>query len=86
MNGVEPMNDLDRACLMHDVETEPRGPYRSGGNPVKVRAADLKLEEEARAIARVVTGKLRIEALIVVAAMQANRLRTSRGGPLPQVE
>lgn len=86
MNGVEPMNDLDRACLMHDMETEPRGPYRSRGNPIKVRAADLKLEQEAGAIARVSTGKLRIEALIVVAAMQANRLRASRGGPLPLIE
>ena len=72
------MNELDAACLVHDLETETRGPRRSGGDPVKTRAADLELEEKAREIARRSVGKLRTEALIVVAAMQANRLRPSR--------
>lgn len=84
LEGVEPMNELDAACLMHDLQTETRGPRRAGGDPVKTRAADLKLEEEARAIARRSTGQARIQALIVVAAMQANRLRASRAGPLPE--
>lgn len=83
LEGVKPVNDLDAACLMHDLETEPRGPYRSGGNPLKVLAADAQLEQQARAIARRSTGIERTQALIVVAAMQANRLRASRGGLLP---
>lgn len=78
LEGVEPINDLDRACLMHDLHTESRGPYLSAGNPIKIRAADAKLEEEARAIAKVSIGTMQIQALIVVAAMQANRLRPSR--------
>ena len=42
-NNVEPMDALDKACLEHDLSTEPRGPYTSGGVPAKLRAADRKL-------------------------------------------
>ena len=42
-NNVEPMDALDKACLVHDLSTEPRGPYTSGGIPAKLRAADRKL-------------------------------------------
>lgn len=80
--GVEPINELDAACLMHDLETEPRGPYRSGGDPLKVLAADRQLEQQARAIARTTTGVHRQQALFVVRAMQLNRLRASRSGPI----
>lgn len=72
------MNQLDAACLVHDLHTEARGPNRAGNDPVKILAADAQLEEAARAIARTNDGKIRLEALIVVAAMQANRLRASR--------
>lgn len=80
--GVEPMNELDAACLMHDLETEPRGPYRSGGDPAKVLEADIELEKQARAIADRTEGPERLAALGVAVAMQMNRLRVSRGGPL----
>ena len=42
-DGVQPMDALDKACLTHDLSTEPRGPYTSGGVPAKLRAADRKL-------------------------------------------
>ena len=42
-NKVEPMDALDKAALEHDLSTEPRGPYTSGGVPAKLRAADRKL-------------------------------------------
>ena len=42
-NGVQPVDALDAACLEHDMVTEPRGPYTSGGSPAKLRAADRKL-------------------------------------------
>lgn len=80
--GVEPVNELDAACLMHDLETEPRGPYRSGGDPTKILEADAKLEEQARAIADRTEGPERLAALGVAVAMQMNRLRVSRGGSL----
>lgn len=78
LEGVEPMNELDAACLVHDLQTETRGPYLSAGDPVKIRQADAKLEQEARAIAARSSGTARAQALIVAAAMQANRLRASR--------
>lgn len=42
-NGVEPVDALDKACLAHDMVTEPRGPYTSGGVPAKLLTADRKL-------------------------------------------
>ena len=82
--GVEPINELDRACLMHDLHTEPRGPYLSAGDPVKIAAADSDLQQQAGALAGTMRSQIdRQAALLVVVAMQANRLRASRGGVLP---
>ena len=82
--GVEPVNELDRACLMHDLHTEPRGPYLSAGDPVKIARADADLQEQAGALAGTMRSQIdRAAALAVVVAMQANRLRVSRGGMLP---
>ncbi len=46
--GVLPMDELDAACYAHDLVTEPRGPYTSGGDPRKLRSADAKLMKVAR--------------------------------------
>ena len=45
--GVEAMDRLDSAALEHDLVTEPRGPYTSKGDPMKLRAADRKLMKAA---------------------------------------
>ena len=42
-NNVKPMNNIDAACLKHDLVTEPRGPYSGKNNPGKMRAADRQL-------------------------------------------
>jgi len=82
--GVEPVNELDRACLMHDLHTEPRGPYLSAGDPVKIARADAELQQKAGALAGTLSSQSdRNAAMMVVLAMQANRLRASRGGLLP---
>jgi len=82
--GVEPINELDKACLMHDLHTEPRGPYLSAGDPIKITAADAQLQQQAGALAGTMQSQVdRQAALLVVIAMQANRLRRSRGGLLP---
>jgi len=82
LEGVEPVNELDRACLMHDLHTEHRGPYLSAGDPVKIAAADAQLQQEAGRLAGTFQSQVdRTAALTVVLAMQANRLRPSRREP-----
>ena len=69
---------------MHDLHTEPRGPYLSAGDPIKIAAADAQLQQQAGALAGTLPSQIdRNAALMVVLAMQANRLRLSRGGLLP---
>lgn len=69
---------------MHDLHTEPRGPYLSAGDPIKIAAADSELQQQAGAFAGTAQSQIdRNAALLVVIAMQANRLRASRGGLLP---
>jgi hypothetical protein len=69
---------------MHDLHTEPRGPYLSGGDPIKIARADAELQQQAGALAGTMRSQIdRQVALAVVVAMQANRLRLSRGGLLP---
>ncbi len=43
VNKVQPIDDLDKLCLAHDIWTEPRGPYRSRGKRDLLRAADRRL-------------------------------------------
>jgi len=45
--NVEPMDELDAACLQHDIVTEPRGPHLGKGNPMKLRSADRTLRNIA---------------------------------------
>lgn len=78
-NKVEPMNDLDRACLAHDLDTEIRGPRRAR-TKAQVRASDKRLERRALQIAKARAtrpGERRL-AWIVYAAMRGNRWRPSR--------
>ncbi len=42
-NKVQPVDALDRLCYLHDLDTEPRGPYRSRGDREKLRASDRRL-------------------------------------------
>lgn len=42
-NGVKPVNEIDAACLEHDLVTEPRGPHTGDGKPWAMRAADRVL-------------------------------------------
>ena len=42
-DGVEPVNEIDAACLDHDLVTEPRGPHTGKGRPWAMRAADQAL-------------------------------------------
>ena len=51
-NKVQPMDSLDKACKSHDMVTEPRGPYTSGGSPSKLRAADRKLIRDAKKLVK----------------------------------
>lgn len=50
--GVEPVDKLDAAALVHDRATEPRGPYTSKGKPRLLRKADRILMHEARRLLR----------------------------------
>jgi len=51
-NNVEPMDRLDAACVKHDMVTEPRGPYTSGGDSSKLRAADRRLIRDAKKLVK----------------------------------
>ncbi|MDB2542205.1 hypothetical protein N9X31_02115 [Candidatus Poseidoniales archaeon] len=51
-NNVEPMDRLDAACVKHDMVTEPRGPYTSGGDSSKLRAADRRLIRDAKELVK----------------------------------
>ena len=85
LEGVEPVNELDRACLMHDLQTETRGPYLSAGDPVKIARADAELQQQAGALAGTFRSQSdRNAAMLVVLAMQANRLRPSRQSQTPR--
>jgi len=41
--GVKPVDDLDALCFQHDLDTEPRGPYKSRGKRALLRASDKRL-------------------------------------------
>ena len=51
-NNVEPMDRLDAACVKHDMVTEPRGPFTSGGDSSKLRAADRRLIRDAKKLVK----------------------------------
>lgn len=41
--GVKPVDELDSLCFQHDLDTEPRGPYKSRGKRALLRASDKRL-------------------------------------------
>ena len=76
---VQPMNSLDQACKLHDLDTESRGPQKSK-TPKAVRASDRRLERAAKAIALDPKKSKRERALawVVHRAMLGNKWRQSR--------
>jgi len=77
-NNVKPMDRLDRACLVHDLVTEPRGPYTSKGIPAKLRTADRKLLKTCKKL--VASGYTpKWKALAVADAMEILLITGARG-------
>ena len=78
---VQPMNELDKACLAHDLDTETRGPRRARTKKA-VRASDKRLERIAKriAISSKTTKSEKALAWVVYYAMRGNRWRPSRRG------
>ncbi len=79
-NGVQPMDELDAACKLHDIATEPRGPYTSGGNPKKLRAADRTLMNTANNLASPLSKYRKKSAARSVATAMKFLLRTGARG------
>ena len=79
-NGVQPMDALDQACYLHDLDLEVRGPQRVGLDPKAVRALDMRLASAAKKIALSPksTKRQRAMAWVVHRAMLANKWRKSR--------
>lgn len=83
--GVQPVNVLDHACMIHDIELEERGPQTVGSSKKALRASDKKLSRAALRIAfKTKSMRLRAEAFLVHRAMESNRWRKSRGGLGPK--
>lgn len=78
--GVQPMNELDNACMIHDVEIETRGPQTKGRSSKALRLSDMKLARAARKIALDTkrSVKERATAWVVYRAMVNNKWRKSR--------
>lgn len=75
---VQPINALDRACLLHDLDTESRGPQRARTKK-QIRASDNRLKRTSLRLAKSSADKNeRKAAWIVYKAMQANKWRPSR--------
>lgn len=82
-NGVKPMNELDEACLRHDLDTERRGPQKAKSAKA-LKDSDKRLSKAAKSIAlRTKDMKLRATAWVVHRAMEYSTWRKSRGGPGP---
>lgn len=83
--GVKPVNALDHACMIHDIELEQRGPQTVGSSKKALRASDKKLSRAALRIALKTRDVVyKAEAYLVHRAMEANRWRKSRGGRGPK--
>lgn len=76
---VQPMNSLDQACKLHDLDTETRGP-QNAKTPRAVRASDRRLARAAKAIALdpKKTKRERALAWVVHRAMLTNKWRSNR--------
>ncbi len=78
--GVKPMNELDHACMIHDVEIETRGPQTKGRSKEALVVSDMKLARAAKRIAlsKNASKRERLMAWVVYRAMIANKWRQSR--------
>lgn len=78
--GVQPMSELDAACLIHDIEIETRGPQTKGRSGEALRISDMKLARAAKKIAldKKRSKRERAMAWVVHRAMNANKWRQSR--------
>lgn len=66
--GVKPVDELDDLCFKHDLDTEPRGPYRSRGRRALLRASDKRLIAGCRRLLQKYPEDARLHA--VISAMQ----------------
>ncbi len=64
--GVKPMDDLDALCFKHDLDTEPRGPYKSSGRRALLRASDQRLIAGCRKLLKKYPMDPRLHAVISV--------------------
>lgn len=79
-NNVQPMDELDAACKLHDIATEPRGPYTSGGDPKKLRSADRRLMKTAENLSSPLSKYQKKNSARSVAAAMRFLLRTGARG------
>ncbi len=79
-NKVQPIDALDAACKVHDIATEPRGPYTSGGDGKKLRAADRQLMSTAQKLSMPWSSYKRKPAAAMVANAMSLLLKTGARG------
>jgi hypothetical protein len=76
-NGVKPVDALDRLCYYHDLDTEPRGPYRSQGQRNKLRSSDKRLIAGCKHLLKKYPTDVRIHS--VITAMELMLHHGARG-------
>lgn len=76
-NGVKPVDALDRLCYYHDLDTEPRGPYRSRGQRDKLRSSDKRLIAGCKRLLKKYPTDVRIYS--VITAMELMLRHGARG-------
>ncbi len=64
--GIKPVDELDALCFQHDLDTEPRGPYKSRGRKAALRASDKRLIRNCRRLQQKYPLDPRITAVIMV--------------------
>jgi len=64
--GVNPTDELDSLCFQHDLDTEPRGPYKSRGKRELLRASDKRLIRSCRTLLKKYPNDGRIHSVISI--------------------
>ena len=75
--GVKPVDELDALCFQHDLDTEPRVPYKSRGKRALLRASDKRLIAGCKKLLKKNPTDGRLVA--VIAAMEAMLRYGARG-------
>ena len=75
--GVKPVDELDALCFQHDLDTEPRGPYKSRGKRALLRASDKRLIAGCKKLRKKYPTDARIAMVII--AMEAMLHYGARG-------